>query len=179
MVIILNISFISLISSMFQWFLYKKSIKFVYSTNFKLKHHENRKIIKTMAIIALLIITYPTISLSREISGTVRKYGSHEKLSNIKVIFKGTTNGVTTDYNGSFMIKTTSISDTILVFSYIGYITQELNVAKTKYHVIYMREDDSTKTNYNFLNSLNILYQFLRQEDKEKPIKIPMRPETN
>ena len=42
-----------------------------------------------------------------------------------------------------------------------------------------MREDDSTKTNYNFLNSLNILYQFLRQEDKEKPIKIPMRPETN
>ena len=159
MVIILNISFISLISSMFQWCLYKKSIKFVYSTNFKLKHHENRKIIKTMAIIALLIITYPTISLSREISGTVRKYGSHEKLSNIKVIFKGTTNGVTTDYN--------------------GYITQELNVAKTKYHVIYMREDDSTKTNYNFLNSLNILYQFLRQEDKEKPIKIPMRPETN
>ena len=120
MVIILNISFISLISSMFQWCLYKKSIKFVYSTNFKLKHHENRKI-----------------------------------------------------------IKTTSISDTILVLSYIGYITQELNVAKTKYHVIYMREDDSTKTNYNFLNSLNILYQFLRQEDKEKPIKIPMRPETN
>ena len=139
-----------------------------------------KKITEIMAIILLLIITTnPAISQSREISGTVRKYGSHELLSEISVVFKGTKNGVTTDLRGSFTIRTLFAKDTILVFSYIGYITQEINIAKSKHHVVYMKEDDSSPTNYNFLNTLNVLYQFLRQGDKEKSIKIPMRPETN
>ncbi|MEP3837200.1 MAG: TonB-dependent receptor [Algibacter sp.] len=54
------------------------------------------------------------------ISGTITEAGSNMPLPGANVIEKGTTNGVVTDFDGNFTIKTKS-STGDLVVSYIGY----------------------------------------------------------
>jgi hypothetical protein len=44
------------------------------------------------------------------------------------VLVKGTTNGAQTDPDGKFTIKTTA-SNAVLIFTYIGLQTQEVNTA--------------------------------------------------
>src|SRR5688572_18200984 len=44
----------------------------------------------------------------------------------VNIIVKGTTNGTTTDGNGNYALNATS--DAVLVFSFIGYLTQEVPV---------------------------------------------------
>lgn len=61
-----------------------------------------------------------------EIKGTVIDETGNP-LPGANVIEKGTTNGVTTDFNGNYVI-TISSSDATLVFSYIGYKPQEIQV---------------------------------------------------
>ena len=59
------------------------------------------------------------------VSGTV-KANDGEALFGVNVLEKGTTNGVTTDENGKYSI--TVGNNAILVFSYVGFSTQEVSV---------------------------------------------------
>jgi TonB-linked SusC/RagA family outer membrane protein len=58
-----------------------------------------------------------------EISGTVVD-ASGETVIGATVMEKGTSNGTVTDFDGNFKLKVNE--GTVLVFSYIGYLTQEL-----------------------------------------------------
>ena len=60
------------------------------------------------------------------VRGTVRSE-ANEPLPGVNVIEKGTTNGTVTDIDGNFAL-TVSDGDAILVFSFIGYTTQEVPV---------------------------------------------------
>ena len=59
------------------------------------------------------------------VSGTVSD--SDGLLPGVNIIEKGTTNGTTTDFDGNYSI--TVASDAVLIFTYIGYQTQEIAVA--------------------------------------------------
>ncbi|WP_209406279.1 TonB-dependent receptor [Pseudozobellia sp. WGM2] len=59
------------------------------------------------------------------ISGTLSD--DQGPLPGVNIVEKGTTNGVTTDFDGNYTISNVA-SDGILVFSYVGYLTQELAV---------------------------------------------------
>src|SRR5882762_692593 len=61
------------------------------------------------------------------ISGTVTSE-TGEVMPGVNVLEKGTNNGAVTDANGKYAI-TTSSGDAILVFSFIGYTTQEVSIA--------------------------------------------------
>lgn len=63
--------------------------------------------------------------MGQEISGTVKDESG--PLPGVSVIVKGTTNGTTTDFDGNYSI-TANNGDT-LVFSYVGYDTQEVVVS--------------------------------------------------
>ena len=52
---------------------------------------------------------------------------SGEVMPGVNIIEKGTNNGVTTDFDGKFSIKV-SKSNAVLVISYVGFETQEINV---------------------------------------------------
>ncbi|MDY7396755.1 SusC/RagA family TonB-linked outer membrane protein [Aureibaculum sp. 2210JD6-5] len=65
-------------------------------------------------------------SLQDEVKGVVTD-NEGLPLPGVTVIEKGTTNGVASDFNGNYTIKVSS-ADAILVFSYIGYTTQEVKV---------------------------------------------------
>ena len=56
------------------------------------------------------------------------------------VIEKGTTNGVQTDFDGKFSLTVTD-SESLIVISYLGYITQEIKVSQTKYFEVILQED--------------------------------------
>jgi TonB-linked SusC/RagA family outer membrane protein len=74
---------------------------------------------------ALCFVT-PLGAQNRQITGTVFDAGSEEPLIGVSVVIKGTPRGTVTDLNGQFTIEVTAGS--VLEFSYIGYIKQEVNV---------------------------------------------------
>ena len=62
----------------------------------------------------------------QNVSGVVTDQSSNQPLIGVTVLEKGTTNGTTTDFDGNY---TLSVADgAILVFSYIGYTTNEVSV---------------------------------------------------
>ena len=61
------------------------------------------------------------------VTGTVLD-NSNMPMTSVNIVEKGTTNGVSTDFDGNFTIETKS-SDAVLVFSYIGYLTKEVSVS--------------------------------------------------
>lgn len=81
------------------------------------------------------------IEISQQV-GTVKGQvvdATGESLIGVNVSIKGTTKGAITDINGNFMIDA-STGDK-LVFSYIGYQTQEITVGNQKTVKITLRED--------------------------------------
>ena len=76
----------------------------------------------------------PPVSLNRErtnadvtVSGKVSDEEG-QPLPGVNILLKGTTNGTTTDANGDYTL-TVADENGILVFSFIGYTTQEVSIA--------------------------------------------------
>lgn len=65
------------------------------------------------------------LAKAQEVSGTVND--ANGPLPGASVLVKGTTNGTQTDFDGNYSLNNVG-SDAVLVFSYIGYKTQEINV---------------------------------------------------
>lgn len=66
---------------------------------------------------------------------------SGEPLIGVNVLEKGTANGTVTDMNGNYSVKVAK--GKVLVFSYIGYLSQEITVQNSKLDVT-LREDTET-----------------------------------
>ncbi|MDT0686974.1 SusC/RagA family TonB-linked outer membrane protein [Autumnicola psychrophila] len=60
------------------------------------------------------------------VSGTVIEADSQMPLPGVSIVQKGTTNGTATDFDGNFSL--TVPSDAVLVASYVGYRTEEIEV---------------------------------------------------
>lgn len=83
---------------------------------------------KRKLLFSLLIALMPLIGFSqgKEISGTVIDAATGEPLIGANVIIKGTTQGTVTDMDGNYSI--TANSDDVLIFSFIGYVPEEITV---------------------------------------------------
>ncbi|MCF6308101.1 MAG: TonB-dependent receptor, partial [Flavobacteriaceae bacterium] len=75
-----------------------------------------------MLFLALLITS---VGFSQQVSGTVTDESS-EPLMGVSIIVKGTTVGAVTDFDGNYTID--AANGDVLVFSYIGYDSQEKSV---------------------------------------------------
>eukprot|EP00903_Cladosiphon_okamuranus_P000338 g336.t1 len=62
------------------------------------------------------------------VSGVVTDDNSGEELIGATVIIKGTTTGVVTDYDGSFLLATDTPPPFVIVVSYTGYEPQEITI---------------------------------------------------
>ena len=65
------------------------------------------------------------------------------ELPGVSVVIKGTSNGTITDMSGQFTLSNVKSSD-VLVFSFIGYKTQEITVGNQKSLSVKMEEDTQT-----------------------------------
>ncbi|MES2389031.1 MAG: DUF5686 family protein [Bacteroidota bacterium] len=79
------------------------------------------------------------------ISGKVTDAATGDPLPFVNVFFKGTTAGVTTDFDGKFSLRSSSNKDTVSV-SYIGYITRSKKIQRGKTQVVNFQLESSAKT---------------------------------
>ena len=84
-----------------------------------------RTFLQKLLFFGPLVFTCSTMAQELAVSGTVSD--TEGPLPGVNIVEKGTTNGVTTDFDGNYTISVAS--DAVLVFSYIGYMTQEVPVA--------------------------------------------------
>lgn len=81
---------------------------------------------RAMPLIALLILSTFTIQAQNLVKGKVTDE-TGAGMPGVNVIVKGTTSGTTTDSDGNYSIDVPS-NDAILLFSFIGYQTEEVTV---------------------------------------------------
>lgn len=76
----------------------------------------------------LFLFLFPGIVVGQEVlSGKTVNEATGENIPFVNVIEKGTNNGTTSDFNGDFSLTVNSLPTT-LVFSYVGFETQEVRV---------------------------------------------------
>lgn len=80
---------------------------------------------KRMKFAFLFVLLVSFSGIAQEVTGVVYD-DQNEPLPGATVLLKGTTNGVTTDFDGNYTIEASP--DDILVFSYVGFNTQEVTV---------------------------------------------------
>jgi len=81
--------------------------------------------IATLMLFALFSIGAQSAFAQSTVTGTISD--EEGPLSGASVVVKGTTNGVSADFDGNYSI-TVQDDATILVFSYVGYATQEITI---------------------------------------------------
>jgi len=80
-----------------------------------------------LLIFLMSIISSDLISQHVSVSGVI-KGSDGEKLPGVNIVEKGTQNGTISDQEGNFAITLSTIEPT-LVISYVGYITQEIEIS--------------------------------------------------
>ncbi|MGV3556510.1 SusC/RagA family TonB-linked outer membrane protein [Larkinella arboricola] len=78
----------------------------------------------------------------QSVRGTVTSSADQNPLPFVTVVVKGTQTGVTTDANGKFTIN--AASGSVLVFSYIGYQTSEVNLGNQTELTVTLDPDQKT-----------------------------------
>ncbi len=91
-------------------------------------------------LMVFLTMLCTSLTYSQDVSGTVSD--SSGPLPGATILVKGTTNASQTDINGKYSIKNVG-SNAVLVFSYIGLKTQEINVAGKKTVNVILKEDSA------------------------------------
>lgn len=98
---------------------------------------------KAYYILFLTLLTSFNLLAQRTVTGIVTDKNG-EELIGVPVHIKGTTIGTTTDIDGKYKITIPEIENPILVFSYIGLETQEIEVGKKSIIDVQMSEEGST-----------------------------------
>ncbi len=90
----------------------------------------------------LVLFVLPLFSFGQTlVSGTVTENGSNLPLPSVNVIIQGSSSGTATDFDGNYQIEAND--GDIIVFSYVGYVTQEITYnGQTPLNVI-LAEDAS------------------------------------
>ncbi len=78
-----------------------------------------------MALIGCLVLVGLPAFAQKVVTGKVTDTKSGEGLPGVTISVKGTTNAVSTDGNGTYSIEVPT-ENTILVFSYVGYVSKEV-----------------------------------------------------
>lgn len=79
----------------------------------------------TLNSLLFLLFILPTMLVAQStVTGTVTEQSTALPLPGVNVIIKGTSRGASTDFDGKYTI--TANQGDVIVFSYLGYITQEI-----------------------------------------------------
>jgi hypothetical protein len=132
-----------------------------------------------MRILILLLAFFMTLTAGAQVDvrGRVTLQSDNEGAIGVTVQVKGETIGTMTDLDGMYAIKVPS-GNSILVFSYIGYITQEIEVGNKNMIDVVMSEnasqlDEVVVTGYGTQKRSSIsgsVASISNEEFAEKPI---------
>jgi TonB-linked SusC/RagA family outer membrane protein len=94
-------------------------------------------------LLICLVLTFTwsnVMAQERVVTGKVTSVTDGSPLPGVNVVVKGTTNGTVTDTEGKFSLSVPS-SESILIFSFIGLVTQEIVVNERTTIDVQMQED--------------------------------------
>lgn len=97
-------------------------------------------LVSRLSFILLILSVFACYAGAQGTVTGVVKDQSGETLIGVNVMVKGTTNGSITDVDGKYSVSLTG-NNPVLVFSYIGYLTQEIPVSGQKVINLTMKED--------------------------------------
>jgi hypothetical protein len=118
----------------------------------------------------LVFFLLPVAAIAQTVvKGKVTDAGSGDPIPFANIIFKGTTTGTTTDFDGNFTVKTTSEVDS-LVASYMGYSTRTKKVTRGVAQTInfQLEEEATALQEIVFLAGENPAFEVLRNAVKNK-----------
>lgn len=95
---------------------------------------------RLLLMVTFALITNFVVAQQVSISGKVVDSGDGNPIPGVSVVVKGTSVGTITDFDGKFTIQAQSSS--ILVFSYMGYVTQEVGVGSNTDFAISLVADE-------------------------------------
>ena len=105
-----------------------------------MKHRLFRRQIIPFLIMAMTLLTFHAKAQDITVRGKVAGAVDNSPLPGVSVVVKGTTTGITTDFDGNFTLKVNSKAKT-LVFSFLGMQTQEVEIAgKTTFNILLKEE---------------------------------------
>ncbi len=93
--------------------------------------------------VVLLMLSLAAAAQERTVSGKVTSADDGSVVPGVNVLEKGTSNGTTTDMDGNFKISVSS-DGSVLSFSFIGFVTQEITVGSQTMINVTMASDITT-----------------------------------
>ena len=90
-------------------------------------------------LITLLLLCYSFIPITAQIVNGTVKDKSNQPLPGVNIIIDGENRGTTTDFDGNYSI--TASSSSILQFSYIGFVSQNISVGNQTIVNVILQED--------------------------------------
>ena len=107
---------------------------------------------------------------AQEISGILMDKQTNETLIGATVAVKGTTNGTVTDIDGKFRLKITETPPLTLVFSYIGYKSQEIVI----HNEVELKRSFTLKlaTEEKTLGDVEVVDTRITQKQQESPLTV-------
>ena len=114
---------------------------------------------KKLFFLSIVMAFSITATAQRSVSGQVLEKDTDIPLLGVSILVKGTDKGASSDFDGNFELKTID-DNAILVFSYIGYSTQEIEVGNRNTIKVYL-ELNAQQMDEVVVTALNI------QRDKE------------
>ncbi len=119
----------------------------------------------------LLMLPWAAWAQTRTITGKVTSASNGETLPGVSILLKGTTNGTVSDFEGNFRLNVPAKGGT-LVFSFVGYQTQEVPLTEKNVYNVSLREN-VTKLNEVVVSALG----FKQQKDQMGTSVSVVRPE--
>jgi TonB-dependent starch-binding outer membrane protein SusC len=104
------------------------------------KQRRRLKILPVYFFIVLMLSFFVGQAQQRQITGKVVDQETLEELPGVNVLIKGTSAGTVTSIDGSYLIEVNSAED-ILLFSYVGYSSQEVLVGNLTNIDVSLAED--------------------------------------
>ncbi|MFD2529141.1 SusC/RagA family TonB-linked outer membrane protein [Polaribacter marinaquae] len=102
-------------------------------TIFLKKERELRRMKNKLCVVIFLCFSFISFAQKINVSGKILDKNSSTPLPGVSVIVKGTTNGTSSDFDGLYSIS--SKKGDILIFSYLGYKTKEIEVTSSKLNI--------------------------------------------
>ncbi|MEK6479364.1 TonB-dependent receptor [Catalinimonas sp. 4WD22] len=81
-------------------------------------------------LLCFILLTHSAIGQGINISGTVTSVEDNMPLPGVNVIVQGTGTGTVTNINGEYSLEVPS-SESVLVFSFVGYVSKEITVGNS------------------------------------------------
>ena len=83
----------------------------------------------TQFLLLAIALVFSTAAVAQStVTGTITDSETNSPLPGVNVIEKGTTNGVSADFDGNFTLKTGS-TDAVIVFTFVGFLSQEISIS--------------------------------------------------